>query len=456
MSPPIVRFAPSPTGRIHIGNARTALMNFLFARKHHGQFILRFDDTDVERSKEEYAQAIEVDLAWLGIQPDLTFRQSQRVAFYHAAAEKLRAAGGLYPCYETAEELERRRKRQQARGLPPVYDRAALALTAEDHARLEAEGRRPHWRFRLDHHIARWNDLVRGESHIDCASLSDPVLLREDGSYLYTLPSVVDDIEFGVSHIIRGEDHVTNTAVQIQLFEALVGPEALPIFGHHNLLTSASGEGLSKRSGALSIAALRDSGIESLALAVVAVLTGTSDSVHPVQSLDALAAVLDLAHVSRNQARFDPAELAGLSARTLHQMPYEAVRDRLVAHDISGYKAEAFWLAVRGNLSVFLDVVDWWRIVEGEIEPIVEDPEFLGVAGALLPDEPWDAGTWAQWTAALKAQTSRKGRALFHPLRLALTGREEGPELAALLPLIGRPNSAARLHARAASSRPGL
>ena len=284
MSPPIVRFAPSPTGRIHIGNARTALMNFLFARKHHGQFILRFDDTDVERSKEEYAQAIEVDLAWLGIQPDLTFRQSQRVAFYHVAAEKLRAAGRLYPCYETAEELERRRKRQQARGLPPVYDRAALALTAEDHARFEAEGRRPHWRFRLDHHIARWNDLVRGESHIDCASLSDPVLLREDGSYLYTLPSVVDDIEFRVSHIIRGEDHVTNTAVQIQLFEALAGPGAVPTFGHHNLLTSATGEGLSKRSGALSIGALRDSGIEALALAAFAVLTGTSDSVHPVGS----------------------------------------------------------------------------------------------------------------------------------------------------------------------------
>ncbi len=455
MSPPIVRFAPSPTGRIHIGNARTALMNFLFARKHHGQFILRFDDTDVERSREEYAQAIEVDLAWLGIHPDLTLRQSQRIPFYHAATERLRAAGRLYPCYETAEELERRRKRQQARGLPPIYDRAALALTPEDRTRLEAEGRRPHWRFKLDHHIVRWSDLVRGESHIDCASLSDPVLLREDGTYLYTLPSVVDDIEFKISHIIRGEDHVTNTAVQIQLFEALAGPEAIPAFGHHNLLTSASGEALSKRSGALSVAALRDAGIELLALAAFAVLTGTSDSVHPVASLDALAAELDLSHVSRNQARFDPAELAGLSARTLHQMPYEAVRDRLAAHDISGYKAEAFWLAVRGNLSVFLDVVDWWRVVEGEIEPIVEDPAFLEVARALLPEEPWNGGTWAQWTAALKAHTGRKGRALFHPLRLALTGREEGPELAALLPLIGRLNTEARLPAPGASSRPG-
>ena len=455
MSPPIVRFAPSPTGRIHIGNARTALMNFLFARKHHGQFILRFDDTDVERSKEEYAQAIEVDLAWLEIIPDLTFRQSQRVASYHAAADALRAAGRLYPCYETAEELDRRRRRQQARSLPPVYDRAALALSAEDRTRLEAEGRRPHWRFKLDHTITRWQDLVRGESHIDCASLSDPVLVREDASYLYTLPSVVDDIEFKITHIIRGEDHVTNTAVQIQLFEALAGPGSLPVFGHHNLLTSATGEGLSKRSGALSIGTLRDNGIEALALDAFAILTGTSDSVHPVRSLDELAAALDLSHVSRNQARFDPAELAALSARTLHQLPYEAVRDRLLTYDITGYKAEAFWHAVRGNLLVFLDVVEWWRILEGEIEPLREDPEFLDTARKLLPAEPWDSSTWAQWTAALKAQTGRKGRALFHPLRLALTGREEGPELAALLPLIGRLKAEVRLSAPDALPHPG-
>ena len=455
MSPPIVRFAPSPTGRIHIGNARTALMNFLYARKHHGQFILRFDDTDMERSKEEYAQAIEVDLAWLGIIPDLTFRQSQRAALYRAAADSLRAAGRLYPCYETAEELDRRRKRQQARGLPPIYDRAALALTPEDRTRLEAEGRRPHWRFKLDHVIAHWHDLVRGESHIDCASLSDPILVREDGSYLYTLPSVVDDIEFKITHIIRGEDHITNTAVQIQLFEVLAGAGSLPVFGHHNLLTSATGEGLSKRSGALSIGTLRESGIESLALAAFAVLTGTSASVHPVQSLDELAAALDLAHVSRNQARFDPAELEGLSTRTLHQLPYESVRDRLLVYDITGHKAEAFWYAVRGNLVVFLDVVEWWRILEGEIVPVREDPELLDTARDLLPAEPWDGSTWAQWVATLKARSSRKGKALFHPLRLALTGREEGPELAALLPLIGRVKAEARLSAPGVSLRQG-
>src|SRR6202795_3981687 len=286
MPHPIVRFAPSPTGRIHIGNARTALLNFLYAKKNHGEFILRFDDTDVERSRAEYAAAIEVDLAWLGIVPDVVLRQSERFALYDAAAARLRRAGLLYPCYETAEELDRRRKRQQARGLPPIYDRAALALSGPERARLEAEGRRPHWRFKLDHEIVRWSDLARGESHIDCASLSDPVLLREDGTYLYTLPSVVDDIEQKITHIIRGEDHVTNTAVQMQLFEVLAGPSRVPSFAHHNLLSSASGEALSKRSGALSIGALRDLGIESLAVAAAAVLIGSSVSLHPVDSLD--------------------------------------------------------------------------------------------------------------------------------------------------------------------------
>jgi glutamyl-tRNA synthetase len=447
---PIVRFAPSPTGRIHIGNARTALMNFLFAKKQHGQFILRFDDTDVARSKEEYAASIEFDLAWLGISPDAVLRQSQRFALYQAAAEKLRAAGRLYPAYETAEELERRRRRQQARGLPPVYDRAALELTAADRARLEAEGRRPHWRFQLDHSIVRWDDLVRGESHIDCASLSDPVLVREDGTYLYTLPSVVDDIDLKVSHVIRGEDHVTNTAVQIQIFEVLAGQGAAPLFGHHNLLTAASGEGLSKRSGALSIAALREEGIEPLAVAACAVLTGTSESVHPVHSLDELAAALDLSHVSRTQARFDPAELKSLSARTLHQMSFEDARERLAAAGIIGPKAEAFWLAVRGNLSSFREVVDWWQVVAGEVTPSLEDADILAAARETLPEEPWDEATFTRWTASLKERTHRKGKALFHPLRLALTGREQGPELAALLPLIGRVKAKARLSGRAA------
>ncbi|MCI0736924.1 MAG: glutamate--tRNA ligase [Beijerinckiaceae bacterium] len=450
MPHPIVRFAPSPTGHIHIGNARTALLNFLYAKRHHGEFILRFDDTDVERSKEEFIQAIEVDLAWLGAVPDTVLRQSGRFALYAAAAERLREAGRLYPCYETAEELDRKRKRQQARGHPPVYDRAALALSAEERAKLEAEGRKPHWRFKLDRKIVRWTDLVRGDSHIDCASLSDPVLLREDGTYLYTLPSVVDDVEQNITHIIRGEDHVTNTAVQIQLFEALTGPDRCPAFAHHNLLFSASGEGLSKRSGALSIGALREAGIESLAVAAAAVLTGSSVALHPAGSLDELMAGLDLGQLSRTQARFDPDELASLSARTLHGLSFESVRERLTAHDIAGHKAQPFWRAVRGNLSTFLDVVGWWRIVEAEITPAVEDTGFLEAARDRLPSEPWDETVWTSWTRGLREATGRKGRALFHPLRLALTGREDGPELAALLPLIGRTKAAARLSGRAA------
>ncbi|MEN9709473.1 MAG: hypothetical protein RIQ68_1881 [Pseudomonadota bacterium] len=438
-----VRFAPSPTGHIHIGNARTAFFNFLFAKKNGGSFVLRFDDTDLERSREEYAQGIETDLRWMGIDPDLIVRQSQRFALYDAAAQKLKEMGRLYPCYETADELDRRRKRQIARGVPPVYDRAALKLTDEERAALEAQGRKAHWRFKLEERTMHWNDLVRGESHIEAGSLSDPVLIREDGTYLYTLPSVVDDIDLGITHVIRGEDHVTNTAVQIQLFETLAGKA--PIFGHHNLLTTASGEGLSKRSGALSIASLRQAGIEPLAIAALATLTGSSDAVHPVASLQELGGLFDLSHVSRGAARFDENELATLSARTLHAMAFDDVASRLADEGVSGPKAEAFWLAVRGNLETFSDVREWWRVVEQASDSVIEDADYCKAALALLPDEPYDAQTWSRWTAAIKEQTGRKGKMLFHPLRLALTGKESGPELAQLLPLIGRVKAAARL-----------
>jgi glutamyl-tRNA synthetase len=442
---PVVRFAPSPTGRIHIGNARTALLNWLFARRAAGKFILRFDDTDLERSKAEYADAIEADLEWLGIRPDLVRRQSERMAAYGEAAARLKDLGRLYPAYETAEELERRRKRQQALGRPPIYDRAALRLTADERAVLEASGREPHWRFRLEPRTVRWGDMVRGDSHIDCASLSDPVLSREDGTYLYTLPSVVDDIDFGVTHVIRGEDHVTNTAVQIQIFEALAG--AAPSFGHHNLLTDAGGGGLSKRSGALSIAALRTKGIESLAVAALAVLVGSSAAVRPVASLDELADLIDLSQLSHGAARFDEAELEALSARTLHRSSYADVADRLAALGVAGPNAEALWLAVRGNLSRLDDAAIWGQVAEGDITPIVEDADYLRLATSCAPEGPWDQSTWAAWTMRLKELTGRKGRALFHPLRLALTGKEAGPELAALLPLIGRPKALARLSA---------
>jgi glutamyl-tRNA synthetase len=450
LAAPTVRFAPSPTGRIHIGNARTALLNYFFARKYGGQFILRFDDTDAERSTEEYALGIEVDLEWLGVAPDRKFRQSERVAVYDDAARKLKEVGRLYPCYETPEELERKRRLQIARGAPPVYDRAALDLAAEQRAALEASGRKPHWRFRLEPEVVRWDDLIRGDSHIDCASLSDPVLVREDGSYLYTLPSVVDDLDSGVSHIIRGEDHVTNTAVQVQLFHAL-GAAAAPHFGHHNLLIGADGQGLSKRTGALSIAGLREAGVETLAVAAMATLTGSSIAVHPVHSLPELAGLFDLAAISRNSARFDDEELQALSQRVLHGLAYDSVRDRLEAQDIVGFKAEPFWLAVRGNLNRFADVAEWWSVVEGEIGAETETgawaDDFRAAAIAGLPQEPWDETSWGAWTQAVKQSTGLKGKALFHPLRLALTGRESGPELAKLLPLIGRAKVLARLGA---------
>ncbi|MCX7328280.1 MAG: glutamate--tRNA ligase [Hyphomicrobiales bacterium] len=440
---PTVRFAPSPTGRLHIGNARPALFNWLFVLRHEGRFILRYDDTDKERSTDEFARGIAADLDWLGIKPHEVHAQSARFALYHAAADKLRAMGRLYACYETPDELDRRRKRQLARGLPPIYDRAALALTAEQKAAFEAEGRSPHWRFRLEARDVAWHDLVRGAAHVDCASLSDPVLIRGDGTYLYTLPSVVDDIDLGISHVIRGEDHVTNTAVQIQIFEALGG--ALPVFAHHNLLTTASGEGLSKRLGHLSLASLRESGIEPLAVAALATLVGSADAVRPVDSLAELAALVDLAHVSRAPARFDEAELDHLNARTLHQMGYASAAPRLAAMGIAPHDGAAFWLAVRGNLGRFSEVADWWTVVNGPVTPVIEDSAFAAAALAALPMGEPDAGTWKLWTEAVKASTGAKGRALFMPLRLALTGREHGPELAPLLPLIGRARLAARL-----------
>ncbi len=441
MSTPRVRFAPSPTGRLHIGNARTALLNALFARREGGAFVLRFDDTDLERSRPEFAAAIEEDLAWLGIPPDLVVRQSERFPIYDEAADRLRSVGRLYACYETQEELEFRRKRQLARGLPPIYDQAALALGDDERRKLEAEGRRPHWRFKLEHRTIDWQDMVRGASHVDCASLSDPVLVREDGTYLYTLPSVVDDIALAISHVIRGEDHVTNTAVQIQLFEALgaVSPE----FGHHNLLTTASGEGLSKRLGHLSLSSLRENGFEPAAVASLAVLVGSAEAVRAVADLDELAGLVDFAHISRAPARFDEAELDHLNAHLVHAMPFLAVRDRLGSLGVGG--GEEFWVAVRSNLTKVPEAVSWWRIVDGEISPEIDDLHFTTAAAKLLPPEPWDASTWKTWTGAVKRETGAQGRALFMPLRRALTGLDHGPELAALLPLIGLEKAKARL-----------
>ncbi len=431
-----VRFAPSPTGLLHIGNSRTALLNWLFAKTQaNGRFVLRLDDTDLERSKPEFADAIVEDLLWLGLIPDVTVAQSQRLALYDAAADRLRASGRLYPCYETADELERKRKRQLARGLPPIYDRAALKLSETEHAALVAEGRTPHWRFQLEPSDMQFTDLVRGEVHVDAASLSDPVLIRGDGSYLYTLPSVVDDIDLGITHVIRGEDHVFNTGVQMQIFLALGAKP--PVFGHHNLLTTASGEGLSKRTGALSLRSLREAGLEPMSVANLAVLIGSSEAVEAYNDLDTLGQHADLAHISRAPARFDPQDLETLNARLLHATLFCAVQARL--HALYPQANEAFWLAVRGNLTRFADVAVWVDVVAGVIPaPLMsaEDMDFVRGSAAFLPAAPWDETSWGHWTKAVQQATGRKGKALFMPLRQALTGLEHGPELKMLLPLM--------------------
>lgn len=453
---PTVRFAPSPTGNIHIGNARTALFNWLYALKHNGRFIQRFDDTDVARSKQEYVNNTLYDLHWLGVFPDVVEYQSRRTDRYAAALEKLKLHGAAYPCYETAEELEERRKERLANKEAPVYGRESLLLTEEQKRAYEAEGRKPHWRFLLPNFqddpqkmlrcLVQWDDIIRGQESVDISSLSDPILMREDGTFLYTFASVVDDIEMGVTHIFRGEDHVTNTGVQIALFVALESEP--PEFGHHNLLTNASGEGLSKRTGSLSLQSLREDGIEAMAVANLAALTGTSDDVQPLHGMMQLAEVFDPSHASKSAAKFDVADLDRLNRAILHDMSFLEAQDRLAAMAISGEKAEQFWNIVRGNIDKLHDALDWWKIIrDGPANPVdfnFEDTVFIREAFALLPQEPWSPAVWREWTEAVREATGRKGRALNMPLRLAITGREDGPGMGQLLPMLGREGILAR------------
>lgn len=428
----IVRFAPSPTGKLHVGNIRAALTNFLFARKTGGRFLLRLDDTDSDRSTEAFARGISEDLAWLGLTHDLFARQSERAARHGAAADRLRAAGLLYPCYETPDELDRRRRRQLAQHKPPVYDRAALSLTDEQRAAFEAQGRKPHWRFKLSGRPVAFHDIIRGEVQIETASLSDPVLVREDGRYLYTLPSVVDDIDFGITHIIRGEDHVTNTGVQIEIFEALGAP--VPAFAHFSMLVGAGGETLSKRLGSLSVEAFRHDGLEPQAINSLLARLGTSAPVVARATLDELVADFDLARFSRAPAHFDMAELLALNHKVLHALPFDAVAGRLAAMGIGG--GAGFWDAVRDNIQVLPDAAAWWQVVEGPLQPVIENEAFVAAAAAVLPAAPFSEATWSVWTGAVSASTGVKGKALFMPLRLALTGQAHGPEMRKLLPLI--------------------
>lgn len=435
-----VRFAPSPTGFMHIGNTRTALFNWLWAKKLGGKFMLRIDDTDKLRSKKEYEDVIRDNLCWLGLTWSEEARQSARFDRYNEVTEKLKAAGRIYACYETPEELEFKRKRSMAKGLPPIYDRQALSYTAEDIARFEAEGRRPHYRFKLLDGEIRWNDMVRGEVKYEAANLSDPIIIREDGSFLYHLPSVIDDADFGITHIVRGEDHVTNTASQVQMFEALGAP--VPTFAHLPLLTGKEGK-LSKRLGSLGVSELRADGIEAMAISSFLAKLGTSEAIEPFYDLDSLAATLDFAKIGRAQPKFDEEELRHFNTRLIHGMPYANIKDR---YQVS----ETFWNTVKANLTVADDIHNWEQICNQKVTPIMEDEALTQAAADLLPPEPWDENTFNQWMNALKVQSSKKGRELFHPVRKALTAQDNGPELKLLLPLIGRDKAARRLRGETA------
>lgn len=430
----VTRFAPSPTGRLHVGNIRTALHNWMWAKKHGGRFLLRIDDTDLARSSEENVDSIRADLAWLGLHPDGEARQSERFALYEARFEELRAAGRVYPCYETAEELDLRRKVLLGRGLPPVYERPDPDAPVR-------EGRTPHWRFRLDHDAPIvWDDLIRGPQRFDPKLLSDPVIRRADGSWLYMLPSAIDDLDMGVTHVVRGEDHVSNTATQIQMFSAMGG--AAPAFAHEALLTGSEGK-LSKRLGSLGVDHFREIGIEPVTLVAKLARIGTSDPVEAVVDPQPLIDSFDFAHFGRAPARFDEAELTQLNARIVHQLDFDAVADRLPAG-----MDQAAWDAIRPNLETVAQVADWWSVVEGPVaRPDLSDDDLAYLAQAATAAESldWSADPWHALTAALKEKTGRKGKPLFLPLRQALTGRDHGPDMAALLPLIGKARALERL-----------
>ncbi len=438
MSSPIVtRFAPSPTGYIHVGNLRTALMNYLIARKAGGTFILRIDDTDPERSKEEYVDGIKEDLTWLGIEWDRIERQSERMEKYRAAADELREKGRFYEAFETPTELDLKRKKQLNMGKPPVYDRAALALSDAEKDKLRGERGAGVWRFKLDQQRIEWKDGILGDISIDAASVSDPVLIRGDGLILYTLASVVDDTEMGVTHVVRGSDHVTNTATQIQIMQAL-GNGALPSFAHHSLLTGPQGEALSKRLGTLALRDLRAQGVQPFALLSLMARLGSSDPVELRSEMASLIDGFDIGHFGSAPTKFDVADLFPLTGRYLAGLSYDEVADEIAALGVPADKGPAFWEATRENIETLHDLKAWWEMFREGADPVIEDGDeaFIVEAMALLPEMPFDETTWGSWTAAVKEATGRKGRGLFRPLRLALTGQEHGPEMAGVMPLM--------------------
>ena len=432
----ITRFAPSPTGYIHVGNLRTALFNYLIARKAGGTFILRIDDTDPERSKEAYVDAIKEDLDWLGLHWDRVERQSERLDRYADAADKLRGMGRFYECFETPTELDLKRKKQLNMGRPPVYDRAALELSDEDRDRLRAERGQGHWRFKLDLERIEWQDGILGDLSLDAASVSDPVLIRGDGQILYTLASVVDDTDMGVTNVVRGSDHVTNTATQIQIMQALGG--AVPEFAHHSLLTGPQGEALSKRLGTLSLRDLRAQGVQPMALLSLMARLGSADPVELCGSVEELVEGFDISRFGSAPTKFDEMDLFPLTARYLGGLPHEAVAEYIAAAGVPDDLAAPFWAVVHDNITTHHDIAGWWQILsEGAVAKVdPEDAEFVATALDMLPELPFDATTWSSWTGAVKEATGRKGKGLFMPLRKALTGRERGPEMADFLPMM--------------------
>ena len=432
----VTRFAPSPTGYLHIGNLRTALFNYMIARKAGGQFILRLDDTDPERSKQVYIDGIKEDLEWLGLNWDRVERQSERIERYQAAAETLRKAGRFYECFETPVELDLKRKKQLNMGKPPVYDRAALALSDAEKDALRAERGNGHWRFMLDHQRIEWSDGILGDLSLDAGSVSDPVLIRGDGQFLYTLASVCDDIDYGVSHVVRGSDHVTNTATQIQIIRALGGE--VPEFAHHSLLTGPQGEALSKRLGVLALRDLRAQGVEPMAMLSLLARLGSSDPIELRASMDELVEGFDISKFGSAPTKFDEKDLFPLTARYLAGLELADVAAEVSAIGVPLELAESFWNVVRENITVRADMADWWALFRDGGTPVVadEDREFVAQAFSMLPELPYGPETWANWTAAVKEKTGRKGKTLFMPLRLAVTGRARGPEMADVMALL--------------------
>lgn len=434
MNNPITRFAPSPSGLLHVGNVRTALLNYLVSKKDNGHFILRIDDTDTERSKDKFINNIKQDLNWLGLNYDEYYQQSERIKLYDEAFELLKNKELVYPCFETPDELDKKRKRLIARRMPPVYDRAALKHTKDEIDSFLESGKKPHWRFKLSNKKITFDDLIRGEVNVDLAAQSDPVLKREDGDYLYNLPSVVDDIEMNITHIIRGEDHITNSGIQIEIFNAL--DSGIPIFGHNSLLVSESGEPFSKRNSAASINQLREDGIDPNAINSLNASIGSSVDIEAYNSLNLLAQKFEITSLGRAPARYSNDQLYKLNSELLSNYDFEKIIS-LLGDDKGSFNIE-FWDCIKQNISNISEVLEWIRVIDDPINVNTDiDYEYLNIAQDFLPNEPWNTETWDQWILKIKEKTQRKGKDLFMPIRLALTGKTKGPELNKLILLMG-------------------